>query len=263
MNPKWHFNTQRLCDRTRDPNNDAFFTAESLDNLSEALVREGIQNSLDAAKRDAANVRQVRVRIRYEKTATAEVRDYMAKMFGSAQRNFEHGLPCPSIERLFGKDCGYLLFEDFGTKGLVGDVSECRFENAAQNAFFSFFRAEGLSSKSLGSLGRWGIGKQVFPTHLKQVERHVSQWLSSKIGVSLNARRVIVGLRTDGTPVHFEFNGVSDDGAIGVLVSTSHTVKPGAFLGKGAKKSIAVREGCARRSKQRRIRNFRVELWRI
>jgi hypothetical protein len=93
MNPKWHFNTQRLCDRPRDPNNDAFFTAESLDNLSEALVREGILNSLDAAKRDAANVRQVRVRIRYEKPATPEVRDYIARMFGSAQRNFEHGLP--------------------------------------------------------------------------------------------------------------------------------------------------------------------------
>jgi hypothetical protein len=50
----------------RDSANDAFFTAESLENLSEALVREGIQNSLDAAKRDTGNVRQVRVRIRFE-----------------------------------------------------------------------------------------------------------------------------------------------------------------------------------------------------
>ena len=51
MNPKWHFNGWRACDRMRDSANDAFFTAESLENLSEALVREGIQNSLDAARR--------------------------------------------------------------------------------------------------------------------------------------------------------------------------------------------------------------------
>ena len=50
MNPQWHFNLRRACDRMRDSANDAFFTAESLENLSEALIREGIQNSLDAAK---------------------------------------------------------------------------------------------------------------------------------------------------------------------------------------------------------------------
>jgi hypothetical protein len=51
MKPQWHFNQRRACDRMRDSANDAFFTAESLENLSEALVREGIQNSLDAAQR--------------------------------------------------------------------------------------------------------------------------------------------------------------------------------------------------------------------
>ena len=53
MNPCWHFNLRRPCERMRDSANDAFFTAESLENLSEALVREAIQNSLDAAQRDA------------------------------------------------------------------------------------------------------------------------------------------------------------------------------------------------------------------
>lgn len=164
MKPQWHFNTQRLCDRTRDPNNDAFFTAESLDNLSEALVREGIQNSLDAAERTEENVRQVRIRIRYEPRASTEARKYLSDMFNTAKVHFERGLSVKHLAQLFEKDCGYLLFEDFGTRGLSGDVEECRYERAAQNGFFSFFRAEGLSSKSLGSLGRWGIGKQVFPT---------------------------------------------------------------------------------------------------
>jgi hypothetical protein len=60
MKPQWHFNMRRACDRMRDSANDAFFTAESLENLSEALVREGIQNSLDAAQRDQSDVCQVR-----------------------------------------------------------------------------------------------------------------------------------------------------------------------------------------------------------
>ena len=51
MNPKWHFNPRRPCDRMRDSANDAFFTAESLENLSEAVVHEAIQNSLEAAER--------------------------------------------------------------------------------------------------------------------------------------------------------------------------------------------------------------------
>jgi hypothetical protein len=36
-----------------------------------------------------------------------------------------------------------------------------------------------------------------------------------------------VGSRIDGELVHFEFDGVSADGRVGALVSTSHTVKPG------------------------------------
>ncbi len=164
MNPQWHFNPRRPCDRMRDSANDAFFTAESLENLSEALVREGIQNSLDAAQSAAGNVRQVRVRIRFVPSAAPDVRGYLAGLFGSARQNFEQGLAQPNLDGLFKEDCGYLVFEDFGTRGLAGDVDEWHLERAEQNAFFSFFRAEGRSSKTGESLGRWGIGKQVFPT---------------------------------------------------------------------------------------------------
>jgi len=164
MNPQWHFNRRRPCDRMRDSANDAFFTAESLENLSEALVREGIQNSLDAARREEGGIRQVTVKIRYVPNAGAEARQSLAGHFASARQNFEQGLVRPNLDALFGDDSGYLVFEDFGTRGLTGEVNECRLEHAEQNAFFSFFRAEGRSPKSGESLGRWGIGKQVFPT---------------------------------------------------------------------------------------------------
>ena len=164
MNPQWDFKARRRCDRMRDSANEAFFTADSLENLSDALVREGIQNSLDAADRGASNVREVTVRIRFVPCATPDVRHYLVGLFSSARQNFERGLAHPKLDGLFGEDCGYLVFEDFGMRGLTGNVEEWRLERAEQNAFFSFFRAEGRSAKTGENLGRWGIGKQVFPT---------------------------------------------------------------------------------------------------
>ena len=164
MKPQWHFNARRACDRMRDSANDAFFTAESLENLSEALVREGIQNSLDAAQRNQGGVRQVRVRIAFQPKASAAARSFLGEQFASVRDNFARGIGIASIDPLLTTDLGYLVFEDFGTRGLTGDVNEYRLEYAEKNAFFSFFRAEGRSAKTGENLGRWGIGKQVFPT---------------------------------------------------------------------------------------------------
>lgn len=162
--PKWHFNKRRPCDRARNPSNDAFFTAESLENLSEALVREGIQNSLDAAQSDSGGVKSVRIRIAHVTKPSAEAAHIVREHFAAVAGHFRNGLGKSDVERLFGASAGYLVFEDFGTKGLQGDVEEYRLEKATRNAFFSFFRAEGMSAKDEDKIGRWGIGKQVFPT---------------------------------------------------------------------------------------------------
>lgn len=148
----------------RDSANDAFFTAESLENLSEALIREGIQNSLDAAKRGLGNSREVRIRIAYVSNADTKTRESLTTLFTPAKEHFEKGLCNGPFKDVFNGGASYLVFEDFGTKGLNGDVAEWQLEKAGENAFFSFFRAEGRSAKTGESLGRWGIGKQVFPT---------------------------------------------------------------------------------------------------
>ncbi len=187
MKAQWHFNQRRACNRVRDSVNDAFFTAESLENLSEALVREGIQNSLDAARRGEANERDVCVRICFVPAASTEARNYLVSMFEPARQHFELGVGGIRLSDLFGPECGYLVFEDFGTKGLTGDVAEWRLEQAEKNAFFSFFRAEGRSAKSGENLGRWGIGKQVFPTTSR---------LHAMIGLTVRAEspaRVLMG----------------------------------------------------------------------
>lgn len=59
------------------------------------------------------------------------------------------------------------------------------------------------------------------------VEPHIVRWLSEQIGIPLKARTIPVGTRADGEWVNFAFDGVSDDGQVGVLVSATHTVKPG------------------------------------
>ena len=65
-------------------------------------------------------------------------------------------------------------------------------------------------------------------TYLKNVvEPFVAEWVSQKVGVPLSRRRVPVGPRLNGTVVHFEFDGVSSCGDVGLLVSTTQTVKPG------------------------------------
>ena len=60
------------------------------------------------------------------------------------------------------------------------------------------------------------------------VEPFIVQWVSRRIGVALQPRLFPVGQRTDGTPVNFEFDGVSEDGQTGLLVSTSRSLKTGA-----------------------------------
>ena len=46
----WHFNTKRPSDKERNPIQGEFFAADAISKPGEPLVREGIQNSLDARR---------------------------------------------------------------------------------------------------------------------------------------------------------------------------------------------------------------------
>ena len=65
-------------------------------------------------------------------------------------------------------------------------------------------------------------------THLtRDVEPFVRQWVSQRIGVELVPARLPVGPRADVKVVHFAFDGASEDWSVGLLISSSMTVKPG------------------------------------
>lgn len=155
----WAFNTLRPCDKLRNPIQGEFFATSATGGPAHALVRESIQNSLDAH----AGTPPVRVLIRVDKTPGSSQHE-VDELFDGAWEHFGaegNGLHDPKPKR--GDSCPHLVVEDFNTRGLTGDPVAVDVLPGARNNFYSFFRAEGVSGKTGSDLGRWGVGKFVFP----------------------------------------------------------------------------------------------------
>lgn len=143
----------------RNPVSGDFFSQDAIEDASEALVREAVQNSLDAARAG----QQVVVRLRVIESLGRLAQNRIGKILEGLEPHLlaqGNGLLHPP--GIF--DCErYAVVEDFGTTGLEGDPSEWDPDAGAKNDFFAFFRAEGYSSKEGEDRGRWGVGKTVFP----------------------------------------------------------------------------------------------------
>jgi hypothetical protein len=145
--------------KAREPIQGEFFATDAISNPGEALVREGIQNSLDARR----NSEKVMVRIRVTGTDAAVVRNSVVPFLNGLDDHLK--APGNGLREIphDGDNCPVLVFEDFGTTGLLGDPAEWKPASGSRNHFYYFFRAEGRSDKGEKDIGRWGIGKQVFP----------------------------------------------------------------------------------------------------
>lgn len=158
---EWRFSKKRPSDKTRDPIAGEFFSSDAITNAGEALVREGIQNSLDA-RLDRTSRARVRVFVSGEagavEPATMETWTRGAWPHLEAPSN---GLRPGAVVRT--RRCKFLVFEDFETTGLTGDPQAFEVSDGEKNSFFYFFRAEGKTAKAGDDRGRWGVGKQVFP----------------------------------------------------------------------------------------------------
>ncbi len=182
----WQFRIKPRNEKIRDPIQGAFFTTEAVAGPAQALVREAIQNSLDARNGDGP----VRVRFWLSADEHALTAEDVSRLFEgtwehyAAEGNGLHAAPEPQ------SSCSYLVVEDFGTNGLTGDPSQADPEPGVKNPFFLFFRAEGLSAKAGTELGRWGVGKFVFPR---------SSLASTHFGVTVRAddsRHLLLGAVT-------------------------------------------------------------------
>lgn len=161
---KWSFYRQHPTDTVRNPISGEFFSQEAVGDVADAIVREGVQNSLDARRTSPDGARHVaKVRIFLsgkEKALTPERSKYW---FSSLWPHIEapgNGLrdqPTPK------DSCPFLVYEDFGTTGLTGDPDAHEVVTGKANNFLNFFRAEGHSDKGSEDRGSWGVGKTVFP----------------------------------------------------------------------------------------------------
>lgn len=155
--PTWNFSKIRPGDKTRDPIQGEFFTSDSIDRSGEALVREGIQNSLDAGADQCVHVRLF---VSGESFGVTE-----DTMSGYCDGIWEHvDAPRNGLKNRpnASEPCPFILFEDFGTSGLEGDINQYVPRADVKNPFYHFVRAEGRSDKGENERGRWGVGKFVF-----------------------------------------------------------------------------------------------------
>ncbi|MGZ5441588.1 MAG: hypothetical protein ACXW5U_04025 [Thermoanaerobaculia bacterium] len=197
--PAWHFRSMDLGEVHVDPVHDEFFKAQD---LADALVRESIQNSLDA--RLPRSRSPVRVRFRFATGMHAlhadAVRQYLEGLdahLHAAVKTMHTVLPRPS------EAMPYLVIEDFGTRGLTGDPHvdpELEPDSDVKNDFFYFWRNVGRSNKGEVDRGRWGLGKAVFTVASRirtifGITRRVDDDRSLLLGQSVLKTHVLDGQR--------------------------------------------------------------------
>jgi hypothetical protein len=158
---KWQFYRQGPTDPVLNPIAGEFFSSEAVGDSAAALVRESIQNSLDARPGDGDAPVMVRI---FLSGGSASISAADAKRWFEgiwphveAPRNGLAEAP-HSDER-----CPFILIEDFGTLGLAGDPAAYVIDPSKPNDFLNFFRAFGHSDKGGHSKGSWGVGKTVYP----------------------------------------------------------------------------------------------------
>lgn len=174
--PQWRFRKMMPAEINQDPVQGEFFTSTS--DLAERLVRESIQNSVDAALGDGP----VRVRFAFSGHDGALPADRAAPYLDGLKPHLEavalsddDAAPAEADHEdedaaIYGAydlidqqlPMTFLVVEDLGTKGLTGDItSNTEFEQ--DNRFWGFFRSVGISPNVGGTGGSWGLGKWVFP----------------------------------------------------------------------------------------------------
>jgi len=164
MSALWQFYLQKPTDPIHNPISGEFFSTEAVGDVTEALIREGIQNTLDARQKKTDGARKpAHARIFLSDSAGALPAHRARRWFGTLWPHVMapgNGLRNqPAAE----ESCPFLVFEDFGTIGLTGNPEEHQVVDNVENHFLNFFRAEGHSDKGEKDRGSWGVGKTVFP----------------------------------------------------------------------------------------------------
>jgi hypothetical protein len=160
--PQWRFRSMRPGEINVDPIEGEFFTTEAIGSITDALVRESIQNSLDAAEGDGS----VTVSFSFfsgpgrGSDPKSVKKTYLESLTPHLQAKHSGLQQLPST----AENLEYILIEDYGTRGLQGDILQYDDldDDVKKNDFFYFWRNIGRTRKEATDLGRWGLGKTVF-----------------------------------------------------------------------------------------------------
>lgn len=160
---RWIFGQYKADDTQRDSVSSEFFHNTRL----EAVIREAIQNSLDAR---ADKTRAASVRIYCSGDTSAVPGAEYAKFYRGADVDAHYAHKNSGLENVPKADepCVFMTIEDFGTTGLTGDVTLRPTEDELENDrikgnYYNFFFRENRSDKAgEGTLGSWGAGKIMF-----------------------------------------------------------------------------------------------------
>ncbi len=145
-----------------DPIEGEFFNTEAIGSITDALVRESIQNSLDAAQGNEPVTVRFSFFSRPNPGYDANVinNKYIDGLSPHLHAKHSGLQDIPSS----AENINYLLIEDYGTRGLEGDVTQYDDldDDFKKNDFYYFWRNIGRTRKEATDLGRWGLGKTVF-----------------------------------------------------------------------------------------------------
>ena len=164
----WLFNEFRPNDVDEDSHLAEFFSSQEVGNVADNIVRESIQNSLDANDRfikGGFGAGRLEMRFSLGSVQTSSLTEIMPGLWPhiEASRIEDPDFQEKISEHKKRRKMNFLLIEDFNTTGLRGDPRDWRGKgDKEQNEFYYFLRARGKSSKTGVDRGNWGIGKVTY-----------------------------------------------------------------------------------------------------
>lgn len=160
----WNFATRSEAAVQTDPFEEEFFIGSNDNELDDAhvgsLVRESVQNAIDARVGPAP----VRVTFALHEAQIRQT-DALRYLAGLKPHLAAMSPPVPWPLDNESHTIRWLVYEDFQTSGLCGDPAIIDDPpSGTREDFYWFWRNVGRSAKTGEKLGRWGLGKTVFPS---------------------------------------------------------------------------------------------------
>ena len=159
---KWHFATAKPNMPQQNPQLGDLFDRNSKDSLVSALIRESVQNALDATinKNDCARISVTFGKIDKEKFARQQ-----SGPLANYRNHFKQAFP----KRIFPEEeLSFVAIEDENTAGLTGSIHthfepDDREQRKKERLYFFWKTDGGITNKDEQSgLGTRGIGKAIF-----------------------------------------------------------------------------------------------------